>query len=155
MDNEFTITKKIIVTMKKFNFLDLVALAVWLVPAAYAYYIYDSLPQRVPVHYGLNGTIDRYGNKSEFLTTVWILLGVAALVYLLLRFIGSIDPKKQVKFGQDAFRKLAAGIVIFLSALNISIIFATAHQGFHIEKLILPIAGLMFIFIGNIMNSIK
>src|SRR6202012_2518135 len=76
-------------------------------------------------------------------------------VFLLLRFIGSIDPKKQVKFGQDTFRKLAAGSVIFLSALKIAMIFATAHQGFHIQKLSLPIAGLMFIFIGNIMNSIK
>lgn len=141
--------------MKKFSYLDVVALVVWLVPLTYLYFIYDSLPQRVPLHYGLNGTVDRYGNKSEFLGTDWILLGVAAFVYLLLRFIGYIDPKKQVKFGQETYMKLAVGIVILLSALNIVIIYATAHKGFQIDKLLLPLLGLMFVFLGNILNSIK
>lgn len=141
--------------MKKFNYLDAVALVVWLLPLAYLYSIYGSLPQKVPLHYGLNGTIDRYGDKSEFLLTDWILLGVPALVYLLMRFITRIDPKKQTKFGQETFLKLGVGVVIFISALNICIIYATAHQGFQIDKLILPLLGLMFVFIGNIFNSIK
>ena len=141
--------------MKKFTFLDAVALVVWLVPLIYLYYSYGSMPQRVPLHWGLHGTVDRYGSKSEFLTTDWILLGVAAFVYLLLRFISYIDPKKQVKFGQETYQKLATGIVIFISALNLVIIFATAHQPFQIHKLILPLVGLMLVFIGNILNSIK
>jgi uncharacterized membrane protein len=99
--------------------------------------------------------VDRYGDKSEFLATDWILMGVSAFVYLLLKFIAYIDPKKQVKFGEATFQKLGLGIVILLSALNIAIIFATAHRGFQIDKLILPLLGLMFVFIGNIMNSIK
>lgn len=141
--------------MKKFSYLDVVTLVVWLVPLVYLYAIYGSLPQKVPLHYGLNGTVDRYGNKTEFLTTDWIILGLAAFVYLLLRFISYIDPKKQVKFGQETYRKLAAGIVIFLSALNIAIIYATAHRGFQLDKLILPLVGLMLVFVGNILNSIK
>ena len=141
--------------MKKFTFLDAVALVVWLVPAVYVFIIYSSLPQTVPVHYGLNGNIDRYGSKGEFLTTEWVLLGVGALLYLLLKFLPNIDPKKQVKYGEATFQKLALGLVIFLSALNISIIFATIHRGFQIDKLILPLIGLMFVFIGNVLNSIK
>jgi len=141
--------------MKKFTYLDAVALVVWLVPAVYVYLIYSSLPQKVPLHYGFNGNVDRYGDKSEFLATDWILIGVSAFVYLLLKFIANIDPKKQVKFGEATFQKLGLGIVILLSALNIAIIFATAHRGFQIDKLILPLLGLMFVFIGNIMNSIK
>jgi len=109
----------------------------------------------VPVHYGLNGNIDRYGSKGEFLTTEGVLLGVGALVYLLLKFLPNIDPKKQVKYGEATFQKLALGLIIFLSALNISIIFATVHRGFQIDKLILPLIGLMFVFIGNVLNSLK
>jgi len=141
--------------MKKFTFLDAVALVVWLVPAAYVFFIYSSLPQTVPLHYGFNGNVDRYGNKSEFLTTEWVLLGVTLFVYLLLKFISLIDPKKQVKFGEATFQKLGLGLVIFISALNISITFATLHRGFQIDKLLLPLIGLMFVFIGNILNSIK
>ncbi|HZY39810.1 MAG TPA: SdpI family protein [Mucilaginibacter sp.] len=141
--------------MKKFTYLDAVALVVWLVPAVYVFIIYGSMPQTVPVHYGLNGNIDRYGSKSEFLTTEWVLLGISALVYLLLKYLPNIDPKKQVKYGEATFQKLGLGIIIFFAGLNISFTFATVHRGFQIDKLILPLVGLMFVFIGNIMNSIK
>lgn len=156
MGNKLTITKKInIIIMKKFTLLDGAALVVWLLPAVYLLFIYDALPQTVPIHYGLNGTVDRYGNKNEFLTFQLIMLGVPVLVYLLLKFLPVIDPKKQVKYGEDTFNKLAFGLVIFLSALNIAIIFSTVNHGFKIDKLIFPLVGLLFVFIGNIMNSIK
>ncbi len=141
--------------MKKFSILDGGALVVWLLPLIYILKIYPTLPQTVPLHYGLNGTADRFGSKSEFLTVHWILAGVALLVYLLLKFLPLIDPKKQVKFGEDTFRRLAFGIVVFLSGLSIAITFATAHHDFKIGKLLFPLTGLLFVFIGNIINSIK
>jgi len=141
--------------MKKFTILDGAAIAVWLLPLGYLLYIYPSLPQTVPMHYSLNGTIDRYGSKAEFMTIQWIMLGVPILVYLLLKFLPAIDPKKQVKYGETTFMKLALGIVIFFSALNIAIMFATLHHGLKIDKLIFPLIGLLFAFLGNVMNSIK
>jgi len=141
--------------MKKFTILDAAALVVWLLPAAYLFFIYSSLPQIVPVHYGLNGVVNRYGNKGEFLTTSLVLLSAPALAYLVLKFLPVIDPKKKVKYGEATFQKLAFGIVIFISALNIAVTYATVNRGFEIDKLILPLVGLLFVFIGNIMNSIK
>ncbi|HEY2581681.1 MAG TPA: SdpI family protein [Mucilaginibacter sp.] len=141
--------------MKKFTWLDGAALVVWLLPAAYLLFVYSSLPGSVPVHYDLNGKVDRYGDRGEFLTFEWIMLGVPALVYFLLKFLPAIDPKRQVKYGEGTFQKLAFGLVIFLSALNIAIIFSTIHQEVKIERLIFPLIGLLFVFIGNIMNSIK
>ena len=141
--------------MKKFTIFDAAAFVVWLLPAAYLFFIYSSLPQIVPVHYGLNGAVNRYGSKGEFLTTAMVLLAAPALVYLLLKFLPNIDPKKKVKYGEATFQKLAFGIVIFISALNIAVTYATVNRGFEIDKLILPLVGLLFVFIGNIMNSIK
>jgi len=141
--------------MKKFTILDAAALVVWLLPTAYVAFVYSSLPQTVPVHYGLNGTVDRYGSKGEFLTTALVLLAVSALTYFVLKFLPVIDPKKKVKYGEATFQKLAFGIVIFISALNIAITYATVNRGFEIDKLILPLVGLLFVFIGNMMNSIR
>ncbi len=141
--------------MKKFTTLDGAALVVWLLPAVYLLFVYSSLPQTVPMHYDLEGNVNQYGSKNEFLTFQSVMLGVPALVYLLLKFLPAIDPKKQVKYGESTFQKLAFGIVIFLSALNIAITFATIHHGFKINKLIFPLIGLLFAFMGNIMNSIK
>jgi uncharacterized membrane protein len=141
--------------MKKFTLLDGAALVVWLLPAVYLLFVYSSLPQIVPMHYDINGNVNAYGSKGKFLAFQSVMLGVPALVYLLLKFLPAIDPKKQVKYGESTFQKLAFGIVIFLSALNIAIIFSTIHHEFKINKLIFPLIGLLFAFIGNIMNSIK
>jgi uncharacterized membrane protein len=141
--------------MKKFSLTDAVALIVWLMPAVYLFVIYSSLPQTVLLHYDLNGNVNGEGSKSEFLIVQAIMLGAPALVYLLFKFLPAIDPKKQVKYGAATFQKLAFGLVIFLSALNIAILFATAHHGFEVNKVLFPIIGLLFVFIGNIMNNIK
>ncbi|HWZ02486.1 MAG TPA: SdpI family protein [Mucilaginibacter sp.] len=141
--------------MKKFTLLDGTALVVWLLPAVFLWIIFPTLPQTVPVHYGLNGTVDRYGSRNEFLIGPLILIGVSALVYLLLKFLPAIDPKKQIKYGEGTFQKLALGLVVFLAILNIAIIYATVHRGFQIDKLIFPVIGLLFAFLGNMMNSIK
>jgi len=141
--------------MKKFTLLDGTALVVWLLPAVFLWIIFPALPQTVPVHYGLNGTVDRYGSRAEFLIGPLIMIGVSALVYLLLKFLPAIDPKKQIKYGEGTFQKLALGMVVFLAVLNIGIIYATVHRGFQIDKLLFPVIGLLFAFLGNMMNSIK
>ncbi|WP_295676398.1 SdpI family protein [uncultured Mucilaginibacter sp.] len=141
--------------MKKFTLLDGAALVVWLLPVVYIWILFPTLPQTVPVHYGINGTVDRYGSKNEFLIGPVILTGVSALVYLLLKYLPAIDPKKQIKYGEVTFQKLGLGLVVFMAALNVGIAYATAHHGFPIEKLLFPVIGLLFAFIGNMMNSIK
>jgi uncharacterized membrane protein len=141
--------------MKKYNLMDAAAMMIWLLPVAYIAYIYPSLPASVPVHFGIDGTPDRYGSRGEFLTTESILMGMSAFVYLLLKFLPAIDPKKYVKYGEATFQKLALGLVFFMTVLNIAIAFATINHSFDVGKMILPVVGLLFAFIGNIMHSIK
>jgi uncharacterized membrane protein len=141
--------------MKKFTAADASALVVWLIPIVYLLFIMPSLPASVPMHYNSSGEVNRYGNKNEFLLFQLLTQAVSFLAYLLLKFLPAIDPKKKVKYGESTFQKLGLGIIIFLSALNIILLFAIMHHGFNIEKVTLPIAGLLFAFIGNIMNSIK
>jgi len=141
--------------MKKFTYTDIAALVIWLLPPAYLAFIYDSLPAIVPLHYGMGGKVDRYGDKSELMLVMGIMLFAGALVYLLMKFLPAIDPKKQVKIGEATFQKIGMGMVLFLSALSIGILYATAHRGITVEKIILPVSGLLFAFLGNVMHSIK
>jgi uncharacterized membrane protein len=141
--------------MKKFSWFDFAALVIFLLPVVYLLTVYSGLPVRVPMHYDINGKVNRYGSKSEFLMVQAIMLFAALMVYLLLRFISSIDPKKKVKYSEETFQKIALGIVIFISALNIVIIFSTVNQGVRVDKLIFPLIGLLFVFLGNVMNNIK
>jgi uncharacterized membrane protein len=52
--------------MKKFTSKDLLALVIWVLPAAYLLSIYPSLPQTVPLHFGMDGQPDRFGDRSAF-----------------------------------------------------------------------------------------
>ena len=141
--------------MKKFNTLDAAAIVIWLLPFAYLIYVFPTLPAIVPVHFGISGTPDRYGSKSEFLIGPFIIVGVSFLVYLLFKFLPSIDPKKYVKYGDATFQKIGMAIVLLMAVLTIGIISSTISKSFRIDKFILPSVGLFFAFMGNIMHSLK
>ena len=141
--------------MKKFSIIDLGALVIWILPAAYLFFTYALLPAAVPIHYDLHGKVNGYCTKPEFVLFVGFMMLVSAIVYPLLKFLPLIDPKKQVKFGLATFQKLALGLVIFLTTISLIIIFAAIHEGFAISKILLPAISLLLAFIGNLMNSIK
>jgi len=141
--------------MKKLTVTDAAALIIWLVPVFYLIYIYGRLPATVPLHYDAKGLPNSYGNKSSFALMQMFIWGVAAFTYLLVRFLPAIDPKKQAKYNPDVYKKLSVGIMIFLSAISIMITYATLTKGFKIDKLLFPMMGLLFAFLGNVMNNIK
>ncbi len=156
MDNRPSSKKiKFLIQMKKFTYTDAAAVLTGLLPPAYLMAVYDSLPQTVPLHYGMDGKVDRYGNKSELLIVLFLIVFVSSGLYLLFKYLPAIDPKKQVKYSEETFKKLGFGIVFFLSLLNLIIVYTTANPGLHIQKLILPVISLLFAFLGNIMHNIK
>jgi uncharacterized membrane protein len=141
--------------MKKFNLTDALAIILWLLPIVYLIAVYANLPQKVPLHYGISGKPDRYGDKSEMILLQCILSAVGAGVYLLLSFITSIDPKKKAQYSEATFKKMGVGVLILLVAINLCIIYATLNGGIRFDKVVLPLIGLFFAFLGNIMYSIK
>jgi len=141
--------------MKKFTYVDLLVLIIALVPLSYLKWVYDSLPAIVPMHYGADGKPNGFGPKSELFVLQAILTGTSIVIYLLMKFLSSIDPKKQVRSGEQTFQKLGMGIIVFFAALSIVITFATVNHTLQMNKLLLPLTGLLFVFLGNIMHSIK
>jgi uncharacterized membrane protein len=141
--------------MKKFTAFDATALVVWLLPAVYTAFIYSLLPARVPLHYDIHGDVDRYGSRTEFVFVIVLMAVVSAGVYLLMKYLPKIDPKKAVSYGEGTFQKLGLGVMVFVTALSLWIIFTTVHRGVPVDRVLLPLLGLMFAFLGNMMNSIK
>ena len=141
--------------MKKFSVMDLGLLLIWALPAIYLLNSYNQLPNEVPTHYDISGKANGYSSKNTFLIIELLLMGVAGFTYFLVRFIPVFDPKKQAKYSDTTYYKLAAGLVVFLTAMSLIIIYAALNNGFKIENFLLPIISLLFVFIGNLMNSIK
>ena len=61
----------------------LIGITIWVA------YRYCSLPDRIPIHYGVNGVVDGYGAKSMIWVLVamaWILVGIVSAVEQFPRF---------------------------------------------------------------------
>lgn len=66
-----------------------------------------------------------------------------------------IDPKKTARYSAGTFRKLSFSLVVFFSALQLFIINAAISGSFAMSKFMLPLFGLFFIYLGNLMHSVK
>jgi uncharacterized membrane protein len=60
---------------------------IWLLPVLYFIGIYNSIPQTVPLHFGIDSKADRYGSKEELIWVVTALSVVAIGIYFLIRFL--------------------------------------------------------------------
>ncbi len=133
----------------------LVALVI-LIPGIYLAFAWNGLPDKVPMHFDINGNADRYGNKTELLTTILILPAVSLFVYFLLANIYRIDPKKYAVENRVRLKRIAFAIVCFLSALTCIIIYSASHGGSKFDvSLILSAVGLLFAIIGNYLPNLK
>ena len=140
--------------MRKNIFITLFVFIIALVPVFYLAAIYNSLPETVPTHFGFSGKPDSFGNKNILWTTGAILPVVSIGIYFLLSNLYRIDPKKTAKLSPEVFSKIGMAVVLLFAALGISIIYAAAHGTFNV-RLLLPIISLFFVYMGNMMHSIK
>lgn len=131
-----------------------VVILVALLPAAYLLLIWPALPQTVPVHFGLDMKPDRMGDKSELWLVTLLLAAVSVGVYFLLLNLHRFDPKRKDKNQSGTFQKLAAGLVLFIAALNV-LILTSAKGNTSVQNFLFPLLGLMFAFIGNYMNHLR
>ncbi len=122
-----------------------------LVPFVYLGYIWEKLPQKVPMHWNSSGEIDRYGNKTEL---IFLLFMLPVLIYLLFLFIPKIDPKKKIEKMGKKYELLKFYMVLFMSVLAIWIIHSTYTQSMGNSNFVLMLVGLLFLILGNFFKTI-
>ncbi len=130
-------------------------IAILSVPWIYLATIWGNLPERIPIHFGLNGTPDKYGEKSQVFIFSSIITVAALLVYLILTNINKIDPKRYATKQQGTFLKIGMAVIVFFSCINVIVLRWTEQQHTGNLNLFLLIFGLLFAYLGNIMHSIK
>lgn len=124
-------------------------------PLIYAGVIWNDIPEPTPLHYNSTG-VDKVGTRMEFLWVIIFMTVVNIGVYLLLVNIHKIDPKRIKQGKHTVFNKVAAGTLLFITALSIVIIKQTLNPEKDLFTVaVLPIIGALFIFLGNMMYNIK
>lgn len=123
-----------------------------LLPFIYLAYIWNDLPAEVPVHWNLNGEVDRYSTKSE-LVLIPILLPM--LIYIILLIAPSIDPKKKLKNMGNKFKSIKILLTLLMSVLALFLLYHAKNNGKASPYFILPFIGALYIILGNYFKTIK
>jgi uncharacterized membrane protein len=128
-----------------------IAIGGWLWSLAFAIYSAAGLPERVPVHFGVGGTPDRWGGKLEgalsLLLMPALLLFVNGLIVLLERF--DVRARAQAKF-LDLTR---VGVTVLLLVVQLAV--AQSMQSLRFDaRLVLVATGVLMAVLGNIMPKV-
>ena len=125
----------------------------WLAPliivaaTVFSTVMYSRLPERMPVHWGLHGDVDRYGTRAE---GAFLLPGAMLLVWLLLRFLPRIDPRRAnyAKFS-DTYDLLVNSLVALFAIMHVAVIGTALGWPISMARLVPAVVGLQFLILGN------
>ncbi len=122
-----------------------------LIPFIYLLFIWNSLPESVPMHWNGKGEIDRYGSKNELWGLTAMLSGLGYFLFLI---IPKIDPKGKLDKMGNKLNNLRLMMALFMSALSMFIIYSV-QQVESKPTLIFALIGLLFAGLGNYFKTIK
>jgi uncharacterized membrane protein len=131
---------------------ELPLIAIVLLPFIYLAYLWNDLPNKVPMHWNIKGEINRYGDKSE-LIIIPILLPL--LVYLIFLVVPKIDPKNKLNTMGSKLQTIKFLLTTFMSILALFIIYTAKNQTFTNPNYIVLLIGLLYLILGNYFKTIK
>lgn len=139
------------------NFLrHLLVITIIFIPALYTATQWSSIPETIPTHFDRNLQPDAYGSKSSIWYFIAVMTSVSLIVYWLIVNIHRIDPKRVKAAHSGTYYTIAAGVIIFIAAIETLIILKAIHPDIKaLDKLQMPLLGLLFIFLGNYMYNVK
>lgn len=120
-------------------------------PFIYLATIWNSLPEKIPMHFNYKGEIDRWGEKAEI---ILIPLLLPLLTYLIMLIVPKIDPKKKIIEMGEKFDKIKFLIIVSMSALACYIIYSVQNEDLNINAMFIFI-GVLISGLGNYMQTIK
>ncbi|MBS4538449.1 SdpI family protein [Clostridium sp. D2Q-11] len=134
--------------MKKDSFLIIIAL----ISLIATFFVYGSLPEEIPRHWGSNGEVDAYwGKEGAFLTAA-----LPLLLYFLMRFLPKIDPKREsYRKHKKAYNITIYGIIVLMIALHWVTMYASLGNDINMKLLVTMGVGILFIIMGNYMGQIR
>ena len=122
-----------------------------LLPMFFGLFVWNRLPEKMPIHWNMAGEIDGYTGKA----TAVILMPIGLfLIHLLCLFLPKLDKKNETQ--NEKVFSLTYYITPIISIIVQGFVFATA-LGYtaNINAITSIILGLMFIVIGNFMPKAK
>ncbi len=133
----------------------LLTLSAW----ALAAWLYTSLPQRVPIHWNIEGKVDGWGDKSW---ATFLMPGTMTVMLILFAFLPALSPKH---FEVDSFRStylyimvLTTGLFAYMNGVILLATWQEVREGSKFMDIGRAMIGGMFLFfalLGNVMGKVR
>ena len=115
-------------------------------------FIYQSLPDTIPMHWNLTGDIDKTGDKNFVFITAFLPLAI----YFLMKVTPKIDPKKaSYDKHRGSYHIIAVSIALLLMGLHWVTITAALGYDINIGMIVKFGIGILFIILGNVMPKLR
>lgn len=131
---------------------ELPVIALVLLPFGYLAMIWNQLPQQVPMHFNLQGEVDRYGDRTELLSIPFLLPFLTYVIFLVVPYI---DPKKQIQKMGSKYQSLKFSLTGIMSLLALYILYSAKNQSLASGNLVFLVIGLLYLVLGNYFKTIK
>lgn len=130
----------------------MLALLILIVVSGFA--IAPLLPDKVPVHWNINGEVDGWGSKY---INLFLSSGLALFIYLLMSFIPAIDPlRKNYENFAKPYQYLKFFLTLFFIYLHVFLVYSSLRETPPQGNLIFIIPfSLLFIMIGWLLPKFK
>ena len=125
----------------------------WLAPLvivatiAFSVLVYSRLPESMPVHWKLNGDIDRDGSRLE---GAFVLPALMVVVWATMRFLPRVDPRREnyAKFA-DTYDLVLNSFVALLAVMQVALLGTALGWPISMGRVAPALVGLQFVILGN------
>ncbi len=131
----------------------LISFALVAIAFACGFYLYPTMPQSMPSHWGIDGQVDDYADKTFGL---FLMPFIGLCLLLLFAWFPKADPKQEnVKYNQKYYEKVVFITILFFFYIYCLTITAALGYRPDIPRYISIALGFMFYYIGVQMENIK
>lgn len=123
--------------------------AMWIAAAL----VWPGAPDRIPVHWGLHGEVDRYGGRAEGLL---FLPAMATVLYLLLLFVPRLDPGRlNYERFAGAYTTIRVSVLALMALIDGVILLTARGVAVDMNRFIGLAVGAMIFVMGNVMGKLR
>lgn len=112
---------------------------------------WNQLPEEVPVHWNLNGEVDRYGSKME----LFILPVINVLIYFAILYLPRLDPKRNHAHYENILERIGLSLLVFMLVIFSTTLLAALGYKLAITQVVLYAVTGLFLVIGNYMGKFR
>lgn len=121
-------------------------------PYVYLATIWSKLPEKVPIHFNIDGVADNLSSK----TTLIFLVGALGIgIYLLMLVIPALDPKKKILQMGGKYYTLRCLLTIFFSLLATYLLYVSKTGSLKNPNILFALIGALLAMLGNYFQTIR